>query len=253
MAFTVQQWHARFVEQSQWTAPLRAFLLAQSSLEIAQSILEVGCGTGAITSCIESSDKKVVGIDLCYDRLKFAHSIDRSSHFSCSDGLALPFTSGQFDIVFCHYFLLWMGEQADKAVAEMKRVTRKGGVVLAIAEPDYLSRIDYPVELEKLGHLQTQSLIRQGVIPDMGRRLPELFTNAGLTDIRFGQSGFQTNVKALPASFESEWATYRQDLQNDLSESELEILESIDLSAWQNGQRVLFVPTFYALGIVSED
>lgn len=253
MDFTVQQWHERFLEQSQWTAPLRAFLFSQCPLENAQTILEVGCGTGAITQNLNMPEKQVIGIDLSYDRVNFARLIDRSSQFSCADALTLPFASNQFDIVFCHYFLLWMGGQAENAVAEMKRVTRKGGVVLAFAEPDYLSRIDHPAEMEKLGRLQTRSLERQGAVPDIGRRLPELFSNAGLTDIRFGQSGFQTNVKVLPAWFDSEWATYRQDLQNDLSEGELNTLESIDRAAWQNGQRVLFVPTFYVMGIVSED
>jgi SAM-dependent methyltransferase len=250
MALTVEQWHQRFEEQSHWTAPLRAFLFSQCGIEHSNAVLEVGCGTGAVT-CTLSNDSQlhVTGIDFQFDRVHYAAAQDTSSRYACANALELPFPSEHFDIVYCHYFFLWLGDQAKEALAEMSRVTRKGGAILAIAEPDHLARLDYPGELEELGRLQTRSLVRQGACVDMGRKLPGLFAQAGLEDIRFGQSGFQNNVGTLPGWFGSEWTTYREDLHEDLTPADLDRLESIDQEAWLSGKRVLTIPTFYAIGI----
>jgi SAM-dependent methyltransferase len=250
MALSVEQWHKRFEEQSLWTAPLRAFLFSQCGIEHSNEILEVGCGTGAVTRSLQhDSPLRLTGIDLLFDRVHYAALQDTSSRYSCANAFQLPFPSEHFDIVYCHYFFLWLGDQAKDALGEMLRVTRKGGCILAIAEPDHLARLDYPQELKELGRLQTRSLARQGVCVDMGRKLPGLFAQVGLEDIRFGQSGFQNNVGSLPVWFESEWITYREDLREDLSQAGLDQLESIDQEAWLSGKRVLTIPTFYAIGI----
>ena len=251
MTLSTEQWHQRFMEQSKWTAPLRAFLFSQGHIENAQHILEVGCGTGAVTQdCSKYVGIKTTGIDILPDRVIYAQKHDLCSQFNCADVLSLPFPSQQFDIVFCHYFFLWLADRAPQALREMRRVTRTGGVIMALAEPDYRARIDYPPELAQLGKLQTQSLVDQGAAPDMGRRLPELFSNASLSDIRFGQSGFQNNVSTPPSWFDSEWVTYRSDLSDCLSIDEIEKYELLDAAAWNEGKRVLLIPTFYAIGVV---
>ena len=250
MAFSVDQWHQRFEEQSRWTAPLRAFLFSQCEIDHSKEILEVGCGTGAVTSTLQTdANLRITGIDLLFDRVHYATWQDASSRYACANALQLPFPADNFDIVYCHYFFLWLGDQAENALSEMIRVTRKGGFLLAIAEPDHLARLDYPGDLEELGRLQTRSLARQGACVDMGRKLPGLFAQAGLKDIRFGQSGFQNNVGTLPGWFASEWTTYHEDLNKDLTQAELDRLESIDQEAWFSGKRVLTIPTFYAIGV----
>lgn len=251
MPFTIEQWHARFTQQSAWTAPLRAFLFDQINIASAQNILEVGCGTGAITKAAHNlTSAKIFGVDLLWNSVNFANNANPETAFSCADALALPFASRQFDITYCHYFLLWMNGQAENALLEMVRVTRPGGIVMALAEPAYSARIDYPPELVKLGRLQTQSLIRQGANSDIGVHLPELFSQAGLMEIKFGLSGFQNNLQVLPEWLESEWETIRNDLQDDLTAAEMKALKAIDQRAWQDGSRVLHIPTFCALGMV---
>ena len=251
MSLTVEQWHARFLEQSVWTAPLRAFLFEQANANSAHQILEVGSGTGAITASLHrSTPARIFGAELLWQRVNFAKNADPNTDFSCADVLALPFADHQFDITFCHYFLLWMNDQANNALREMVRVTRAGGIVLAMAEPAYSARIDYPPELVTLGQLQTQSLIRQGASSNIGTRLPELFSQSGLMEIKFGLSGFQNNLQVLPEWLKSEWETIRNDLQDDLTAAEMEALKTIDQRAWLDGSRVLHIPTFYALGVV---
>lgn len=251
MPLTTQQWHARFVEQSAWTAPLRAFLFTQAHLESARHILEVGCGTGAITLDLsQSTNAEITGVDILCDRVRFAEKVDAAIGYSCSDALSLPFEQDHFDISFCHYFFLWMKDQAQKALDEMVRVTRHGGMVIALAEPDYATRIDYPVELITLGKLQTQALERQGALIDMGVHLPELFSKAGLSNIQFGLTGFQNEVHEIPAWFDSEWETLTNDLHDEMADEELARLKELDRHSWEEGSRVLHIPTFYAIGEV---
>jgi ubiquinone/menaquinone biosynthesis C-methylase UbiE len=253
MTFSVEQWHERFKEQSKWTAPLRAFLFSQVEAKKAQRILEVGSGTGAIINDFKDQPgKTVVGIDLLLDRCIFAKKRYDEFEFVEGNAISIPFETHYFDLVFCHYFFLWMNKNAHQAIKEMIRVTRKGGTIIALAEPDHTARIDYPPELEPLGKAQTRELINQGIDADMGRKLPQLFSGAGLKDIRFGQSGFQTNIGLLPTSFESEWSTLENDFENRLSIDEIQKYKTIDERAWKNGQRIMVVPTFYAIGTVSE-
>lgn len=251
MPLTTAQWHARFLEQSAWTAPLRAFLFNQAKIQKAHKVLEVGCGTGAITQSLpKTADLKVFGLDILFDRVNYAHQLNAETRYLCTDALALPLPPAVFDITFCHFFFLWMNDQVEIAIDEMIRVTRPGGFILALAEPDYVGRVDFPQELIALGKLQTQSLVDQGAIPNMGRQLPGLFSQAGLRDIQFGQSGFQNTVGKLPTWLDSEWETLYSDLQLKMSEKQFLRLKEIDRQAWINGSRVLYIPTFYALGTV---
>jgi hypothetical protein len=47
-----------------------------------------------------------------------------------------------------------------------------------------------------------------------------------------------------------EWKTLVSDLENFLPEKKLKEFQDRDWTAWEDGSRVLFVPTFYAIGII---
>ena len=132
----------------------------------------------------------------------------------------------------------------------MRRVTKGGGWVLALAEPDYGGRIDYPIRFEEIGKLQTRALIDQGVDPMIGRRLRELFSQAGLIDIRAGVLGGEWMGSQSQEDLDSEWQTIAADLQHELSHEAIEGYRTADAEAWRSGTRILFIPTFYAIGRV---
>jgi hypothetical protein len=133
---------------------------------------------------------------------------------------------------------------------EMSRVTRQGGLIVALAEPDHEARIDFPPELGILGKLQTQSLQQQGVDTQMGRKLGFHFSKIGLEEIETGILGAQWKTGTSNLADQSEWEILRSDLGNQISEDELQNFRQLDQSAYQDGSRVLFVPTFYAVGKV---
>jgi len=162
------------------------------------------------------------------------------------DARALPFASGTFDIVFCHYLLLWVTTPV-AALQEMKRVVRPSGSVLALAEPDYSRRLDRPRELEILGGLQTESLRQQGANPAMGGQLRLAFEQAGLTIVGEGRMK-SSDTAWTEDERESERAILESDLQRLTKKPELARLKRIDDAAWASGTRVLEVPTYYAWG-----
>jgi hypothetical protein len=131
----------------------------------------------------------------------------------------------------------------------MCRVARPGGWVLALAEPDYGGRVDYPVELATLGRWQAESLRQQGADSEMGRKLAGIFTRAGLKHVETGVMGGEWKHPDLPGEVNLEWAVLESDLAGKISLQDIQNMKQMDVAARQNGERVLFVPTFYAWGM----
>ena len=245
---TPLDWHARFTQQARWTRALREYLFPRVGLEAAQSVLEVGCGTGAILSELPMQIPLRVGLDINSAHIELATRNAPGTQLTLGDALSLPYRSSSFDVTLCHFLLLWVDDPL-QVMREMKRVTRPGGFVLALAEPDYGGRVDFPEELAPLGEWQRESLARQGADPLMGRRLAGLFHKAGLEAVETGALGGQWSASPDWEAWESEWAVLESDLSDTPNLSKkLRELKILDRSARAKGERVLFVPTFYALG-----
>jgi ubiquinone/menaquinone biosynthesis C-methylase UbiE len=95
-------------------------------------VLDVGCGTGALTFAIakKTAVSKIVGVDLSEGFLAYARSTtdDPRIRFEQGDAQELPFADNAFD---CCLALLVVGflPDAPEAAREMRRVTRHGGIV----------------------------------------------------------------------------------------------------------------------------
>lgn len=250
MPLSPSDWHQRFEQQAHWTRDLRSYLYQRAGLSRARRILDVGCGTGVLEAELQrSTPGSIHALDLDRIRLSLASSNTPGVLYLQGDTHSLPYASGAFDIVMCHFLLLWVREPI-LVIREMKRVTRRGGFVLILAEPDYGSRVDYPAQLAILGKMQQEALAQQGADPLIGRRLGAVFHSAGLTLVESGILGGRWAGSPAKQDWISEWKVLKDDLKGFLPEEELERLQAADLAAWQSGERVLFVPTFYALGEV---
>jgi SAM-dependent methyltransferase len=250
-------WHARFSQQANWTRELRLYAFAKANLAGAERMLEIGCGTGALLAEI-STRAAVYGLDLEPGRLHEARRYAPAARLTRADAHSLPYPPAAFDITFCHFLLLWLHAPL-QALGEMKRVTRRGGYVLALAEPDYSGRIDHPKKLAPLGRWQAESLRRQGADPDLGQRLASLFIEAGITLLEAGKlqgspgynSGRQRGSDLLtPEEWEMEWAVLEADLAGNVPAGKLQRMKKLDEAAWRRGERLLYVPTYYAIGQV---
>ncbi|MBL7162127.1 MAG: methyltransferase domain-containing protein [Anaerolineales bacterium] len=243
-------WHRRFTQQARWTRDLRAYLYPRVGFSKAERILDVGCGTGALLGEFQSQgDALVYGLDVQRAHLKLAQT-NEAALLSQGDAHQLPYPDSLFDITLCHYLLLWISNPT-QALHEMVRITRPGGAVLALAEPDYGGRIDHPPELEQLGKWQIESLQAQGADPFMGRKLAGLFNKVGLQKVETGVLGAQWQGAPSKEEWQSEWAVLEADAELIKGIETLRGLKARAEQAWQSGNRVLFVPTFYALGWVS--
>jgi SAM-dependent methyltransferase len=248
-------WHERFLQQAGWTKPLRDYLFGKALPSTAARILEIGCGTGAILSDLiglsSGGSHTLYGIDLEAAYLAQAHRYAPQACLARADAFKLPFPNNSFDVIFCHYVLLWLNDPAG-ALREMQRVAEPGGSILALAEPDYGGRIDYPEALNRLGVWQSQSLHSHGADPKIGRRLAGLFRQAGIVNVESGVLGAQWSQSPAEEDIQMEWLVLRNDLAEAVPTKELDALERIDRQARRAGERVLFVPTFYAWGRVPE-
>ena len=241
-------WHARYLEQSRWTLDLRTRLLSQLGIQAGSCVLEVGSGTGVISRSLEERQGcSVVGLDIDPQAAFFASRFAPSPRLVIGDGMALPFIESTFDAVVCHFLLLWV-RNPRQVVVEMARVTRPGTAIVAFAEPDYGGRIDFPDALARLGYLQADALSDAGADTKMGRKLRGLFSSVGLANVHSGVLGGEWASAPDPASLHSEWGTLEEDLRGQISARELADLRERNLAAWDRGERILFVPTFYALG-----
>ena len=239
-------WHARYTQQAGWTARTRRYLYEKAGLSKTPRVLEPGCGTGAVLADCPAAD--LHGLDWDWQHLQVArHAVPRA-RLVRANAVALPYASASFDACLTHYFLLWV--DAARVLAEMRRVTRPGGVILALAEPDYGARIDSPAGLALIGQLQGQALANQGADPRMGRKLASLFTAAGLQQVTTGVMGGEWSARSIEDDWNLEWAALETDLAGSVPPERLAELRRIDVAAWQRGDRILFVPTFYAIGWV---
>ena len=238
-------WHKRYLQQAGWTRDLRAYLFKKAGLNDQSRTLEVGCGTGAILSEL-SNRTSLYGLDIDAGALAQCHVHVPAVTLVRGNALQLPYANEAFEIVYCHFLLLWVTDPL-QALREMKRVAKSGGHIIAFAEPDYTARTDRPPELGALGKWQTESLRKQGADPGLGGRLADLFFRAGIELIETGPIKSK-DADPSPEEWETEWAVIESDLAGSVSNDEIQTMKNLDQQARARGQRVFHIPTYFAWG-----
>jgi SAM-dependent methyltransferase len=248
----IEDWHQRYKHQAQWTAELREYLFQQAGVGAEDVVLDVGCGTGALVPDLISRGMNYFGLDIDLTSLVFAKSATNNINVLQADGYSIPYRENTFDLVFCHFFLMWITDP-DSILKEMVRVGKRGGVLMVLAEPDYGGRIDYPEALSMIGAWQQESLANQGANPKMGRQLTGLLAAHLFNPVQSGVLGGQWSNIPDWVNWTLEWEVLESDIHlGNLGNHsrELSDLKRVDQNAYQNGTRVLFVPTFYAWGVI---
>jgi len=235
-------WHTRYLQQAAWTRDLRTYLFEKAGIADARRVLEVGCGTGAVLREIKSP-ASLFGLDLEPASLAECRIHASAASLTRGDAHFLPYPDRSFDIVYCHFLLLWVRDPL-QVVNEMARV---GRTVLALAEPDYSQRIDKPAALKELGEWQTKALIQQGANPSFGARLAETFYQAGIQLIETGPIQSAEKKRSVE-EWENEWEVIQTDLAGRVSGEDIQKMKVLDENARKSGERVFHVPTYFAWG-----
>lgn len=151
--------------------------------------LDVGCGTGALTSVIltRAAPRAIVGVDRSEDYAAYAreHLHDRRARLRVADAEALPFGDGEFDVAVSGLVLNFVPDPY-RAVAEMRRVVVPHGLVAVYVW-------DYAGDMQLMRHFWDAAVALDPAAAslDEGRRFPiarpgpltEVFTTAGLVDV----------------------------------------------------------------------
>ena len=118
-----------------WSQKLAPLFIDFAGLADGEKVLDVGCGTGSLTFALARAAnlEEIAAIDFSpvFVAAAEARNTDPRIKISQADACALPFEDKSFDRALALLVLHFVPE-ADKAVAEMRRVTRPGGVVAAV-------------------------------------------------------------------------------------------------------------------------
>ncbi len=97
-----------------------------------EQILDVGCGTGIFTVDVLERGAGLTGIDLSMPMVGVAVQRFQAERFDglCADMCKLPFADASFDRVFSMTAIEFV-EDGVGAIAELERVTRPGGTIVA--------------------------------------------------------------------------------------------------------------------------
>jgi SAM-dependent methyltransferase len=210
-------------------------------------VLEVGCGSGEIYAAVSERPRvRACGLDRDRDLLVLARKAHPGGVFIEADAHRIPFPDDSFQLVYCHLALLWMADPS-RVIREMIRVTNPGGVVAALAEPDYAGRVDYPVTLP-YRDLIINGLLSNGAHPRIGSALPSLFRGAGLSP-SWSAVLFTWGQEDLLREFDEEWKYNERCFGDHFTNEELARAKEEERAAIVSGTRVIAFPLFRAFGV----
>jgi ubiquinone/menaquinone biosynthesis C-methylase UbiE len=117
-----------------WGRLLAPEHIAFAGVKHGDRVLDVGTGTGALASALASATKsgEIFGIDPSAGFIAYAENNANSKrlHFEVGDAQALEYKDASFDRTMAQLVMNFIPDH-QKATAEMRRVTRPGGVVSA--------------------------------------------------------------------------------------------------------------------------
>ena len=165
-----------------------AYLLAH--LRTGMDLLDVGCGPASITADLAErvAPGRVVALDAAAGALEAARATLRERGLSeqvevtSGDVMALPFEDASFDVVHAHQVLQHLADPVG-ALAEMRRVTRPGGIVaVRDAVDSAMTWFPEPAGMEQWRSVYMATARANGGEPDAGSRLLSWARAAGFAD-----------------------------------------------------------------------
>jgi ubiquinone/menaquinone biosynthesis C-methylase UbiE len=156
-------------------------------------VLDVGCGTGAVTRILAEmvSPGKVLGIDLSEERLSVARELAEEQGVSNVEYLRIDVRDRdpeekKFDLVYSRFLFQYLPEKdAIDTLKGMKRLVRPGGTVtIADLDGNHLYRYPPDEEWERFFEELLREVEKTGFDAFVGRKLYSMFRKAGFRDIQ---------------------------------------------------------------------
>jgi ubiquinone/menaquinone biosynthesis C-methylase UbiE len=182
---------ARLHRQSEELRPESIALLDRIDLMPGQSAIDLGCGPSGILDLLSAAvapGGRVVGLDADPAHVTMARQYARQHGLAnvelvAADARRTGLPADSFDLVHARTVLVTIPRPAE-VVAEMVRLAKPGGWV-AGQEPDTEYFMCYPPHpaWDRLLEIFHASFSRSGADLQIGRRLTELYRDAGLEEI----------------------------------------------------------------------
>ncbi|MGH9027853.1 MAG: methyltransferase domain-containing protein [Acidimicrobiia bacterium] len=180
--------------------------LDRAGVRVGARCLDAGCGGGDVTielAAIVGAGGSVLGIDIDDLKLEIAREEAREADvknvtYEC---LSIDDISGaNLDAVYARFLLSHLPDP-EGTLDRMRTLTRVGGVV-AVEDVDFTGSYCYPenAAFARYCDLYTQAAHARGADPNIGRRLPQMFVDAGLAEIDVSvvqPTGFDPEVKRV--------------------------------------------------------
>ena len=196
-----------------WSAQLAPLFLDFAALDDAGLYLDLGAGTGVLARTLleRFQHAKAVAVEPSEPLLSHARELcgDPRLEFQVGGAEAIPFADGHFDASLALLILQEL-RSAPLAVAEMRRVTRPGGVV-ASCQWDF----KHAMPMVSLFWDAVQEVVPRVVSePEQGRRVPVGYSDAEAL-AGLWRAGGLMEIQTAPlsitmhfASFEDFWAPF---------------------------------------------
>ena len=237
------EYYEAFIRELEYSIIFREDIYQKIGLKKARRVLEVGFRQGWITEEIRKhTEAQITAIDPDHINVADASEKIKGVEFFRDATDKLSMRDESFDIVFCHYFFIWKLKPF-KALMELRRVCKKGGFIVALAEPDYSGWLEHP-DLE-LGKYFYKAIEKEGGDPDIGRKLLSIFSSAGLETELFVNSRVWTSDE-LENCIASDWNVILQ--EGLITEKEYEQKVEQELRTIKEKLRIIVFPVFTAIG-----
>jgi trans-aconitate methyltransferase len=126
--FTGQAWNAdNYAATGRFVADLAGGVVELLAAQPGETILDLGCGDGALTEKLAATGAAITGFDASPQMAAAARA--RGLNVLEGSGDALPFTS-EFDAIFSNAALHWM-PRAEAVIASVHRALKPGGRFVA--------------------------------------------------------------------------------------------------------------------------
>jgi len=239
-------------QQALETAEERHPIYIKAGLKDVELILDVGCGSGAVTKDLAAhTNGTVIALDDSLDMVDTARKMlhdSKNVQICTGDAHNLPFKDNSFDVAICNLVLMWSSDP-QTVVNEMARVVKVGGKVVASLEPDFGGKIHWPENSRVDPIFAGEAIRKRGGDPHIGRKLRALFVRAGLeVEVGIGNQRIWScdeDKASYMRSRDFYWNVLRKAGMNDdeIKEWEEEYLKALD-----DGIQLNFFPQFYAIG-----
>jgi SAM-dependent methyltransferase len=198
--FAASAGYERFM--GRWSRLLAPAYIAFAGVKNGDRVLDIGTGTGSLAAAVESSmpASEIVGVDPSGGFIAYAQKNAKSTRvrFEVGDAQALMFKDASFDDTLALLVMNFVPDH-NKAVAEMRRVTRPGGTVSACVW-------DYDAGMQMLRFFWDEAVAVDPAIEPKDERHMKLSRQGQLGDL-WRKTGL-TGIKEVPLTIEQGYSSF---------------------------------------------